>query len=85
MGKGNGTLLIIGLTYLLRVTPNLVVPCRFPLRKGDVMQERMICEIILALMAVTYFAGATYIYKKVSDMLEEIKALAMRGDKRERP
>lgn len=43
------------------------------------MQERMICEIILALMAVTYFAGATYIYKKVSDMLEEIKALAMRG------
>lgn len=51
------------------------------------MQERMICEIILALMAVTYFAGATYIYKKVSDMLEEIKALAMRGrgDMRERP
>ena len=49
------------------------------------MQERMICEIILALMAVTYFAGATYIYKKVSDMLEEIKAYCVRGDKRERP
>ena len=49
------------------------------------MQERMLCEIILALMAVTYFAGATYIYKKVSDMLEEIKAYCVRGDKRERP
>lgn len=49
------------------------------------MQERMICEIILALMAVTYFAGATYIYKKVSDMLEEIKAHCMRGDIRNRP
>lgn len=48
------------------------------------MQERMICEIILALMAVTYFAGATYIYKKVSDMLEEIKAYCVRGDIRER-
>jgi hypothetical protein len=40
----------------------------------------MLCEIILALMAVTYFAGATYIYKKVSDILEEIEALAMRED-----
>lgn len=45
----------------------------------------MICEIILALMAVTYFAGAVYIYKKVSDMLEEIKAHCMRGDIRNRP
>ena len=49
------------------------------------MQERMICEIILALMAVTYFAGAAYIYKKVSDMLEEIKAYCVRGDMYKRP
>lgn len=48
------------------------------------MQERMICEIILALMSVTYFAGAVYIYKKVSDMLEEIKAHCVRGDIRKR-